>query len=105
MNCMPYGDEAHSERKPGDQPLLKFWPYGLEQPDARWEELVEMLRCFCKDLMLVGTEGLIPFNAREVRSDISTFNLFANRGSPQLPGLGVTLPREDATGSLGNRLE
>jgi hypothetical protein len=66
MNCMPYGDEAHSERKPGDQPLLKFWPYGLEQPDARWEELVEMLRCFCKDLMLVGTEGLIPFDAREV---------------------------------------
>jgi hypothetical protein len=63
-----------------------------------------MLRGFCKDLMLVGTEGLIHFDAREVRSDISTLT-FANRGGPQLPGLRVTLPRENVTGSLGNRLE
>jgi hypothetical protein len=55
--------------------------------------------------MLVGTEGLIPFDAREGSKRYLHVHLFANRGSPQLPGLHVTLPREDVTGSLGNRLE
>jgi FkbM family methyltransferase len=61
--------------------LLEFWPYGIEQAGAGWEELVEMLQAFRMDLMLVRTDGLIPFDACDVQSDISWYvNLFASRG-------------------------
>ena len=60
--------------------LLEFWPYALEQAGAGWEELVEMLRGFSMDLTLVRTYGLIPFDARDVRTDIAWYvNLFASR--------------------------
>jgi FkbM family methyltransferase len=60
--------------------LLEFWPSGLEQAGVHWEELVQMLRGFSMDLMLVRSCGLIPFDARDVRSDISWYvNLFASR--------------------------
>jgi FkbM family methyltransferase len=61
--------------------LLEFWPYGLKQAGDRWEELIEMLKGLCMDLVLVRRYGLIPFDARDVRSDISWYvNLFASRG-------------------------
>jgi FkbM family methyltransferase len=73
--------------------LLEFWPSGLEQAGVHWEELVQMLRDFSMDLMLVTSRGLIPFDARDVRNDISWYvNLFASRRrglDPQLAGLHV----------------
>jgi len=66
--------------------LLEFWPYGIEQAGAAWEEVVEMLQGFHMDLMLVKTDGLIPFDARDVQSDISWYvNLFASRGIERAP--------------------
>jgi Methyltransferase FkbM domain len=47
--------------------LLEFWSSGLEQAGVHWEELVQMLRGFSMDLMLVRSCGLIPFDARDVR--------------------------------------
>ena len=59
--------------------LLEFWPYGLKQAGAEWDHLIEMLRGFGTDLMLIGANGLIPFNARAVRSDVGWYvNLFAS---------------------------
>jgi FkbM family methyltransferase len=60
--------------------LLEFWPYGLKQAGANWEELVQMLRDLSMELMLVSARGLIPFDACDVRTDISWYvNLFASR--------------------------
>jgi len=59
--------------------LLEFWPYGLKQAGAEWDHLIEMLRGFGTDLMLIEANGLIPFNARAVRSDVGWYvNLFAS---------------------------
>jgi FkbM family methyltransferase len=73
--------------------LLEFWPSGLEEAGVHWEELVQMLRGFSMDLMLVSSRGLIPFDSRDVRNDISWYvNLFASRRrglDPQLAGLHV----------------
>jgi FkbM family methyltransferase len=60
--------------------LLEFWPAGLEQAGDKWEGLVEMLQGLNKNLALVGPSGLVPFNARDVRNDLSWYvNLFAHR--------------------------
>jgi FkbM family methyltransferase len=60
--------------------LLEFWPFGLAQAGVRWEELVEMLQGLNMNLTLVRRYGLVPFEARDVRSDISWYvNLFAHR--------------------------
>jgi FkbM family methyltransferase len=60
--------------------LLELWPYGLEQAGAGWQELVEILRGFGMDLMLVTSRGLTPFCAADVRIDISWYaNIFATR--------------------------
>jgi len=64
--------------------LLEFWPYGLKQAGAKWGALIEMLQGLGMDIMLVRADGLIPFDARAVRSDIGWYvNLFAslNAGS------------------------
>jgi FkbM family methyltransferase len=64
------------------QLLLEFWPYGLKQAGAEWGDLIEMLRGFGMDLMLIGANGLIPFHARAVRSDVGWYvNLFASRNA------------------------
>jgi hypothetical protein len=64
--------------------LLEFWPAGLKQAGVIWEELVEMLQGLGMNLTFVRTRGLIPFDARDVRNDISWYvNLFARR-SPQI---------------------
>jgi FkbM family methyltransferase len=60
--------------------LLELWPSGLEQAGVHWEELVQMLRGFSMDRMLVRSCGLIPFDTRDVRRDASWYvNLFATR--------------------------
>jgi FkbM family methyltransferase len=65
--------------------LLEFWPAGLEQAGVGWEELVEMLQSLNMDLTLVKPCGLVPFDARDVRNDISWYvNLFAHRRRGQI---------------------
>ena len=60
--------------------LLEFWPLGLEQAGVHWKELIEMLRGFSMDVTVVRPSGLIPFDARDVRTDIAWYvNLFASR--------------------------
>ncbi len=66
--------------------LLEFWPAGLQQAGVRWENLVEMLQRFNMNLTLVGTHGLVPFDARDIRNDISWYvNIFAHRGQGETP--------------------
>ena len=73
--------------------LLEFWPAGLSQAGVDWEELVQMLQSLSMNLTLVRTHGLVPFDARDVRSDISWYvNLFAYPSlgpDPKLDGLIV----------------
>lgn len=60
--------------------LLEFWPAGLEQAGVKWEELVETLQRLNMSLTLVETHGLVPFDTREIRNDISWYvNVFAHR--------------------------
>jgi len=59
--------------------LLEFWPAGLEQAGVSWEELVEKLQGLNMNLTLVKPSGLVPFDAHDVRYDISCYvNLFAH---------------------------
>jgi len=89
--------------------LLEFWPYGLEQAGAGWEELIELLRGLSMDLMLVTTKGLIPLDVYDVRTDVSWYvNLFASRGHREIRGCPDhvrSLPWATGPGFLGNRLE
>ena len=63
--------------------LLEFWPSGLKQAGVRWEELVEMLQSSDMNLTLVTSYGLVPFDARDVRNDVSWYvNVFAHRTLP-----------------------
>jgi FkbM family methyltransferase len=69
------------------QLLLEFWPYGLKEAGSNWKELIQMLRDLSMDPMLVRMDGLIPFQARDVRSDSAWYvNLFASRGNAELIG-------------------
>jgi FkbM family methyltransferase len=71
--------------------LLEFWPAGLAQAGVSWEELIEMLQGSNMNLTLVRRGGLVPFDTRDVRNDISWYvNLFAYPGldmDPKLTGL------------------
>jgi FkbM family methyltransferase len=68
------------EENPDISLLLELWPCGLEQAGVCWEELVQMLQSFNMELSLVKTRGLVPFNARDVRTDSLWYvNLFARR--------------------------
>lgn len=74
------GAQRVLHENPGINLLLEFWPAGLEQAGVNWKELVEMLQRLNMNLTLVRTCGLVPFDAREVRNDISWYvNLFAHR--------------------------
>jgi hypothetical protein len=68
---------------------LELWPYGLKQAGAEWKEIIELLRDLSMDPMFVTTKGVMPFDARNVRSDATWYvNLFASRGrrgDPRLP--------------------
>src|SRR5882724_3464276 len=74
------GTQRVLQENPGINLLLEFWPAGLEQAGVGWEELVEMLQGLNMNLTLVRTCGLVPFDERDVRNDISWYvNLFAHR--------------------------
>jgi FkbM family methyltransferase len=65
--------------------LLEFWPYGLKQAGASWSELIEMLEGFAMNIMLVRAHSLIPFEARNVRTDVNWYvNLFASRSAGEV---------------------
>jgi FkbM family methyltransferase len=60
--------------------LFEFWPAGLEQAGVSWEGLIAMLQGLNMNLTQVRTSGLIPFDARDVRNDLSWYvNVFAHR--------------------------
>jgi FkbM family methyltransferase len=60
--------------------LLEFWPYGLKQAGANWTELIELLQGFAMNITFVRMDGLIPFEAPKVRTDVNWYvNLFASR--------------------------
>jgi FkbM family methyltransferase len=60
--------------------LLEFWPFGLKQAGTNWSELMEMLEACGMNIMLIQPPGLVPFEARDVRSDANWYvNLFAGR--------------------------
>jgi len=66
--------------------LLEFWPAGLKQAGVRWEDLVEMLEGLNMNLALVRTHGLVPFDARNIRNDVSWYvNIFAHRRRGETP--------------------
>jgi hypothetical protein len=58
--------------------LLELWPYGLKRAGVVWTQLIEMLEGFAMNTMLVRADGLIPFEERNVRTDLKWYvNLFA----------------------------
>jgi FkbM family methyltransferase len=62
--------------------LLEFWPYGLKQAGVNWGELIEMLEGFAMNIMFVRADGLSPFDARNIRTDVNWYvNLFASRSA------------------------
>jgi FkbM family methyltransferase len=62
--------------------LLEFWPYGLKQAGVNWGELIEVLEGFAMNIMFVGADSLIPFEAGKVRTDLNWYvNLFASRSA------------------------
>ena len=68
------------EENTGINLLLELWPSGLKQARGSWEELVETLKGLSMNLRLVARYGLIPFDTRDVRSDVFWYvNLFASR--------------------------
>ncbi len=74
------GAQRVVQENPDTNLLIEFWPAGLEQAGVGWEEVVEMLRGFNMNLTVVRTSGLVPFDAHDVRNDISWYvNLFAHR--------------------------
>ena len=80
--------------------LLEFWPYALEQAGAGWQDLVEMLRGFGMDPMVVTSTGLAPFRPADLRTDASWYvNLFASRGR-KCPDDRSNLSKGDGTSLL-----
>jgi hypothetical protein len=86
MSFMNYGGGKRVlQENPDMSLLLDFWPSGLEHAGVHWEELVQMLQGFTMEPTLVKSYGLIPFDARDVRSDTSWYvNLFASRRRGQI---------------------
>jgi FkbM family methyltransferase len=74
------GAQRVLQENPDISLLFEFWPAGLAQAGGGWEELVEMLRRLNMNLTLVRTHDLVPFDAHDVRSDVSWYaNVFAHR--------------------------
>jgi len=80
-----HGAQRVLQENPDINLLLEFWPAGLKQAGVGWEKLVEMLQGLNMNLTLVRTGGLVPFDAHDVRNDISWYvNLFAHRSPGQI---------------------
>jgi hypothetical protein len=80
-----HGAQRVLQENPDINLLLEFWPAGLKQAGVGWEELVKMLQGLNMNLTLVRTCGLVPFDAHDVRNDISWYvNLFAHRSPGQI---------------------
>jgi FkbM family methyltransferase len=74
------GAQRVLQENPDINLLLEFWPAGLEQAGVSWEGLIEMLQSLDMNLTLVRTFGLVPFDAGDVRNDVSWYvNVFAHR--------------------------
>jgi FkbM family methyltransferase len=74
------GAQRVLQENPDINVLLEFWPAGLAQAGVDWEELVEMLQRLNMNLNLVRTHDLVPFDAHDVRSNVSWYvNVFAHR--------------------------
>jgi FkbM family methyltransferase len=74
------GAQRVLQENPGINLLLEFWPAGLAEAGVRWKEVVEMLQRLSMNLSVVRTYGLVPFDARAVRNDVSWYvNVFAHR--------------------------
>ena len=79
------GGQRVLQENPDVNLLLEFWPAGLEQAGVGWGELVELLQGLNMNLTLVRTHGLVPFDARDIRNDISWYvNVFAHRSRSQI---------------------
>jgi FkbM family methyltransferase len=71
--------------------LLEFWPYGLKQAGVNWTELIEMLEGFAMDIMFVRADGLMHFDAHDIRTDANWYvNLFASRSAAEAATAGST---------------
>ena len=78
LSAHPLDALAHILEVPKPEPIAPQRQIYVNR-DLRMD-LIEMLRGLGMDLMLIGANGLIPFNARAVRSDVGWYvNLFANR--------------------------
>jgi hypothetical protein len=65
--------------------LLEFWPYGLKQAGANWNELIEMVEGFAMNIMVVRADGLTPFEAHNIGIDADWYvNLFASRDAGEV---------------------
>jgi FkbM family methyltransferase len=65
--------------------LLEFWPYGLKQAGATWQDLIAALIAKKMVIKQVSNKGLIPFDSESVSENADWYaNLFATRSrSPQ----------------------
>jgi FkbM family methyltransferase len=78
------GAQRVLQENAGIKLLLEFWPAGLEQAGVNWEELIGLLGNLNMSLTLVRTGELVPFDARDVRTNVSWYvNLFAHRARGQ----------------------
>ena len=73
------GAQRVLQENPGINFRPEFWPAGSAQAGVGWEEVVETLQRLSMNLTVVRTCGLVPFDARDVRNDISWYvNVFAH---------------------------
>jgi FkbM family methyltransferase len=71
--------------------LLEFWPYGLKQAGFNWGQLIEILEGFAMNIMFVRPDGLMPFEANNVRTDVDWYvNLLASRSAGEAATAGST---------------
>ena len=60
--------------------LVELWPHGLREAGGDWRELVDLLRSFAMEVMLVDADGVTDFDERKVQDGFSCYlNVFAAR--------------------------
>ena len=64
---------------PGANLLLEFWPYGLKQAGANWNDLIATLKSKNMAVHEVAKHGLVPFHLESVSESWDWYvNLFAS---------------------------